>query len=33
VPYMGGNKDALTEQHMANRQRLLSEGVVSDDMV
>ena len=29
VRYMGGNKDELTEQHMANRARLLEEGIVA----
>ena len=28
VPYNGGSKDALEEMHMANRQRLISEGKV-----
>ena len=28
VPYHGGSKDALEEMHMANRQRLISEGKV-----
>lgn len=28
VPYGGGNKDEIEELHMANRQRLLAEGVV-----
>lgn len=29
VRYMGGSKDELTEQHMANRARLLEEGIVA----
>jgi micrococcal nuclease len=29
VPYFGGSKDDVQAQHMINRQRLLSEGVVS----
>ena len=33
VPYMGGSKEELLEQHMANRAKLMAEGVVSDDMV
>jgi hypothetical protein len=28
VHYSGGSKDATTEQHMINRQRLVDEGVV-----
>ena len=28
VPYMGGNKGQLLEQHMANRAKLIAEGVV-----
>ena len=28
VPYTGGNKSDLIEMHMANRQRLLAEGIV-----
>jgi len=30
---MGGSKEELLEQHMANRAKLMAEGVVSDDMV
>ena len=33
VPYMGGSKEEVQAQHMANRQRLLQEGVVSADQV
>ena len=29
VPYFGGSKDDVQNQHMINRERLLSEGVVS----
>ena len=29
VPYFGGSKDDVQAQHMANRERLLAEGVVS----
>jgi micrococcal nuclease len=29
VPYFGGSKDDVQKQHMINRERLLSEGVVS----
>jgi micrococcal nuclease len=28
VPYMGGNKSDLIEMHMANREKLLAEGIV-----
>ena len=28
VPYMGGSKEELLEQHMANRAKLISEGIV-----
>ena len=28
VPYMGGSKEDLLEQHMANRAKLIAEGVV-----
>jgi hypothetical protein len=28
VDYYGGSKEELTERHMANRQRLISEGVI-----
>ncbi len=28
VPYMGGSKEELLEQHMANRAKLIAEGVV-----
>lgn len=28
VSYNGGNKDALLEQHMSNRERLINEGIV-----
>ena len=28
VPYHGGSKDALEEMHMANREKLISEGKV-----
>ncbi len=28
VPYMGGSKEELLEQHMANRAKLIGEGVV-----
>lgn len=28
VPYFGGSKEELTKQHMANRERLIAEGVV-----
>jgi hypothetical protein len=28
VPYHGGSKDDLTEQHMLNRERLISENKV-----
>lgn len=31
VPYFGGSKDELLEKHEANRQRLLAEGVVSQE--
>ena len=30
VPYMGGSKEELLEQHMANRARLIAEGVVEE---
>ena len=33
VPYMGGSKEEVQAQHIANRQRLLQEGVVSADQV
>ena len=33
VPYMGGSKEELLEQHMSNRARLIADGVVPDDMV
>ena len=33
VPYMGGSKEDVQAQHMANRQRLLQEGIVSADQV
>lgn len=29
VPYFGGSKDDVQNQHMINRERLLSEGIVS----
>lgn len=29
VPYFGGSKEELQEQHMANRKRLIAEGVVT----
>jgi hypothetical protein len=28
VPYIGGNKEDLLEAHMANRARLIAEGIV-----
>ena len=28
VPYIGGNKEDLLEAHMANRTKLIAEGVV-----
>jgi micrococcal nuclease len=28
VPYMGGSKEELLEQHMANRAKLIAEGIV-----
>ena len=28
VPYFGGPKDALVQQHMSNRQKLIDAGVV-----
>jgi micrococcal nuclease len=31
VPYHGGSKDEVQAQHIANRKRLLSEGVVSQE--
>ena len=31
VPYFGGSKEEVQAQHMANRQRLLREGVVSQE--
>lgn len=31
VPYHGGSKDDVQAQHIANRERLLSEGVVSQE--
>jgi len=31
VPYHGGSKDDVQAQHMVNRERLLSEGVVSQE--
>jgi len=31
VPYHGESKDDVQSQHMANRERLLSEGVVSKE--
>lgn len=31
VPYHGGSKDDVQAQHIANRKRLLSEGVVSQE--
>ena len=31
VAYFGGSKDALVEAHLANRARLITEGVVQDD--
>jgi micrococcal nuclease len=33
VPYFGGSKDDVQAQHMINRQRLISEGVVSAEDV
>ena len=33
VPYMGGSKEDVQAQHMTNRQRLISEGVVSQQEV
>ena len=33
VAYFGGSKEDLQEQHMVNRQRLISEGVVSAEDV
>jgi micrococcal nuclease len=32
VPYFGGSKDDVEAQHMANRQRLLKEGVVAKEV-
>ena len=29
VPYIGGNKEDLLEAHMANRAKLIAEGVVA----
>ena len=31
VPYFGGSKEEVQEQHMVNRKRLLSEGIVSKE--
>lgn len=31
VPYFGGSKEEVQAQHYANRQRLLSEGIVSQE--
>jgi micrococcal nuclease len=31
VPYFGGSKDDVQAQHMVNRQRLLAEGIVSQE--
>jgi len=31
VPYYGGNKDDIDAQHLANRERLLNEGVVTQE--
>jgi micrococcal nuclease len=31
VPYFGGSKEEVQEQHMVNRKRLLSEGIVSQE--
>lgn len=33
VPYFGGSKEEVQTQHMKNRQRLISEGVVSQQEV
>ena len=33
VPYFGGSKEEVQAQHMKNRQRLISEGVVSQQEV
>ena len=32
VPYFGGSKDEVDAQHMANRQRLIEEGIVTLDV-
>ena len=31
VPYTGGSKEEIQEMHMKNRERLISEGVVTID--
>ena len=31
VPYFGGSKEEIREQHLLNRQKLLNEGIVSKD--
>ena len=33
VPYNAQNKAMVQEQHMANRQRLINEGVVTQDQI
>ena len=32
APYTGGNKDQITQIHLSNRQKLLSEGKVSQEL-
>jgi hypothetical protein len=33
VPYHGQSKDDVQDQHMKNRQRLIAEGVVDENLI